>query len=192
MRTAVFDIETTSLDAVGAGFILCVVVKPHHKPRLTFRIDAYKKDKPGREIETLGSAFAELAKYDLLIGHNITRFDWRYLRSRAMRLGLPIPTAPFVYDTMQAWRRVGMLTVPNHIGKPSAGLAHMADFLGLAQEKTLVMPGVWWESVWGDNKKRLEAMNSIVSHCQADVSMTEKAYDLLLPIDLHANIRRAR
>ena len=192
MRTCTFDIETTSLDAVGAGFILCVVIKPYHRPRWTFRIDQYKKDSPGKELHMLTDVLAKLGEHDLLIGHNAMRFDWRYLKSRAMRLGLPEPKSPFIYDTMQAWRRIGMLTVPNYIGKPSAGLAHMADFLGLPQEKTHVMPGVWWSSIWGDAPERAKHLNAIVAHCQADVSMTEKAYDIVLPLDAHASIRRAR
>lgn len=192
MRAAVIDIETTALEAVGAGFLLCAVVKPYNRLPQVYRIDEFRGDTPGKETRLLTAVLAAVREYDLVIGHNIEKFDWRFLKSRAYRLGLQPGPDPFGYDTCKAWRRVGMLTVQNGFGKPSAGLAHVVDFLRIKQEKTKVMPGEWWEAVWEKRAKRTEKLNDIVAHCIFDVRMNERAYEAILPLDAHATIKRLR
>lgn len=45
MQSAVFDIETSSLEAVGGGILLCACVRPLSARRTRqFRIDAYEYD----------------------------------------------------------------------------------------------------------------------------------------------------
>lgn len=190
MKSAVLDIETTALEAVGAGFVLCVVVKPLGRMPKVFRLDDIKGCKLGHEAALLRAVFAELGHYDMLIGHYIEKFDWRFLKSRAMREDVPMILPPLVYDTFKAWKRVGALTTRNAFGKPTAALDHIIDFLDIKQDKTRIYPANWWRAVWGDSEKRTLAMNQIVKHCVADVAMTEKAYEAILPQDARASIRR--
>ena len=199
MKAAVFDIETTGLDAVGSGILLCACVIPSGpgEELKTFRLDEYKY-KPDKkyglferqEMSLLNDLVGELRKYDLLIGHNIERFDIKFLMTRAMRMGQAFGLHPFVYDTMKAFRRMGILTPQNGFGKPQAGLAAVADALGLSNEKTSVMAGAWWMSIWQKEELRQRAMDTIVNHCQGDVRMTRGVYQELLPQDLRATIRR--
>jgi DNA polymerase III epsilon subunit-like protein len=132
----------------------------------------------------------ELSKYDLLIGHNLENFDLGFIRTRAYRCGVPFPLRPFTYDTMKAFRRVKMRTVLNIVGKPSASMDMVADFLGIDQEKTKLYPVQHWQTVWGNETQRAAAMNDLVDHCQRDVRMNARIYELLLPYDEKANIRR--
>ena len=192
MRTCVVDIETSSLDAIGAGVLLCAVVKPYGKREKVFRGDDYKV-RWGQEKPLLEALRAELVQYDLWIGHNIINFDYPWLRSRVKFFDLPELPRPFLYDTMKGFRRLGYKTVLNGFGKPSAGLAHVTDFFGFEQEKTGIYPRAHWEVVWGkDDQVRKNRMDELVRHCVADVSMTQRIYDALLPVDYAATIKRAR
>src|SRR3990172_8676650 len=93
MNSCVFDIETTSLGAVGAGILLAVCVRPTATQRTrSFRLDQYdfKASKEYGIVEReekalLTDVMDELDKYDVLIGHNVIRYDIPYLKSRAFQ-----------------------------------------------------------------------------------------------------------
>jgi uncharacterized protein YprB with RNaseH-like and TPR domain len=191
VKTAIFDIETTSLDAVGAGFLLCVVIQDFHTgEQYTHRLDDYKKIQLGKEKPLVRDVLAALSSYDLLVGHNINRFDLHFLKTRAMRLGLDWSLYPLTYDTLPAFKRVGYRTVMNAFGKPSAGLDMVIDALDGVQAKTKIYPATWWQSVWGDKQVRKMAMNAIVEHCQSDVKMNAEIYPALLRADMRASVKR--
>ena len=198
MRSCVFDVETTGLEAVGLGMLLCACVRPCSTGRTrVFRIDDYKfKDDPhfGRwerqERLLLTDVLAELGKYDLLIGHNIEGYDLGFLRTRAQMLGVPFTLCPITYDTMVGFRRTKFRTVMNYKGKPTASLDMIADFLRVPQEKTKLYPVKHWDTVWANEADRLDAMNELVDHCQRDVRMNTKVYDYILPADNRLVLRR--
>jgi uncharacterized protein YprB with RNaseH-like and TPR domain len=185
------DIETTALGAVGAGVILCVCIQSTETGNMrTFRLDNYRfepDDNYGmverEEAALLTDVMAELQKYAVVIGHNVRRFDWNYLISRAFIRGVQWLCHPGLYDTLTAFRRTGYLTVPNAIGKPRAGLDMVADFLRIPQAKTKIYPADWWEVIWGNKLKRFEAMQNIVDHCQRDVSMNAEVFTYLWGAD---------
>jgi len=199
LRSAVIDIETTDLGAVGAGIVLCVCIRPMDTKRTrTYSIieEEFEPDPlygflEREERGMLERVRNELSNFHILIGHNIERFDIPYLRSRAFRREVDFPLYPALYDTLKAFRRTKYLTRPNGFGKPSGGLAMVADFGGVPQEKTAIYPMAWWESVWANKKKRLEAMHEIIDHCQRDVRMNANVFDFLWAADLRATIKRA-
>lgn len=193
MKTVTFDIETSDLAGVGAGFILCVTLKPLGRPVKTFHLGQYKDWQPGREGGMVKAVLEELALYDLWVGHNIIGFDVGFLKTRAQVLGVPFTVCPFVYDTMKAFGRSRLRSRLNGFGKPSKGLGMVADLLGLKQEKTSVHPREWWTAVWArEEDERAAALSQIVRHCEADVRMTEKVYLALMPTDYGATISRWR
>jgi uncharacterized protein YprB with RNaseH-like and TPR domain len=200
MKAAVFDLETTSLEGVGAGMLLCCCVRPVTNGKThTLRLDDYKYEASPehgmfarQEADLVRDTVLELEQYHMLIGHNIDNFDLNFLRTRAYVHKIPFPMTPFTYDTMRAFRRVGWRTVLNKIGKPSAGMDMVADFLGLDQLKTKIYPVDWWQSIWGSDAERLDALNEIVDHCVRDVRMNAQIYDAILPMDEKAVIKRWR
>ena len=198
MKTAVFDIETSDLAAVGSGVILCGCIRPLSTGRTrTYRADNYRY-KPSsnfgfferQERDLVTALLGELGKYDLLIGQNIEDFDLGFLKSRAARLGIPFQLAPFTYDTKKAFGRTKFRTVLNGFGKPSKSLDMIADFLGVDQLKTKIYPAAHWQTIWGKESERMEAMNALVDHCERDVRMNHRVYELILPSDNRANIKR--
>lgn len=188
-RTAVFDIETSDLEAIGKGFIICAVVKPLGKDPRIFRYDR-SGDKPGKEKTLLLQLVSELSKYDLVIEHNIKNFDWLFIKSRAMVLDVPFNLRPFYYDTYPAFKRSGFLTQRNRRGQPKASLEFAIDALGLQQEKTHLLPRRQMRTVWEHRAERATAMHELVAHCIADVRMTEKLFQRLYPTDWNAKLIR--
>lgn len=190
MQSACFDIETSGLDAIGSGTLLCAVIKPLNKAAVTLRADEMGC-KPGSESKLVRAVIGELAQYDLLIGHNIVRFDIPWLNSRAVFFGLPERVKPFAaYDTMRAFGRLNWKTVLNGYGKPAKSLGHIIDFFGIEQEKTSIFPRAHWEAVWKDKADRTKAMDDIALHCYKDVRMTEKIYWQLLGAERAARTTR--
>lgn len=198
MKEAIFDIECTDLAAVGSGIVLCVGIRSTATNRTKiFRIDQYEyepSDEFGflerQEKDLLTEALAELDKYELLVGHNIDKFDIPFLRSRAYQYGMNWWTHPLTYDTLSGFRRSGLLTRQNGFGKPSASMAMVADFLGVEQLKTSIFPREWWLTVWGNKKKRQEHMNEVVDHNQRDVRLNAAMYPILLANDPKVCIKR--
>lgn len=198
MKCAVFDIETTALEGVGAGMILCACVRPLATGRTrTYRIQYREEWNPAEEgfLAAEETAFLEefveeLAKYDLLIGHNIDGFDLPYLRGRCKDRGVKFFLNPFTYDTMKAWGRVRLRTVMNGFGKPTKSLDMIADFLGIEQMKTKIYPRAHWMTIWGSAAKREEAMQNLLDHCKRDVIMNANVYAEVMPMDDKGSIRR--
>ena len=152
MYSAVMDIETTDLGAVGAGIITCVCIRPTQTKRTrTFHLGMYEFEASHdygfferEERALVDAARNELEGYHILIGHNIDKFDLPYLRSRAFRLCVDWDIAPFTYDTLKAFRRTGYLTRQNGFGKPSAGLGLVTDLWRSKQEKNEIVTGKRW------------------------------------------------
>jgi DNA polymerase III epsilon subunit-like protein len=190
VKCIVFDIESSALEAVGSGFVLCTVLKPLGEKAITLRYDKMSC-KPGQEKPLIRKTFDILSEYDLWIGHNIQTFDVAYLRSRAIQLDIPLPSKrPFLYDTKLAFKRTGFRTVDNGFGKPSASLAMVADFFNIPQMKTALYPREHWKTVWGEGKERQKAMDALCDHCVRDISMNEKVYWKLLEVDSVWGLRR--
>ncbi len=186
----VFDIETSGLDAIGSGFMLCAVIKPLGGRSKVIRLDEIHGCRPGQEKHLIEAVVAELSNYAIWIGHNIKGFDWPWIKSRCKFFDMPIPRGAFYYDTLHGFRRLGYKTVPNRIGKPSASLGHVVDFFGIPQEKTAIYPRFHWETVWQIKPKRIEAMDALVDHCVSDVRMTETVFNNLWPDDYSGKLAR--
>ena len=188
MKAAVFDIECSDLCAIGPGRFLCAVIKPLDSDKIwLFRHDLMGEGKAiAATVEVLGG-------FDLLIGHNIQKFDMPMMFSFFVSRGLHGEFCnPFVYDTMLAFSRIGYRTRLNGFGKPTKSLAFAVDFFGIPQEKTSIFPREHWLTLWGKGKCRKEAMDNLVAHCMADVTMNEKLYWRILPDDKRAIIKRWR
>ena len=190
--------ETTALEGVGAGIMLCCCIRPYATQRTrTFRIkyrDDWKPSEDGflqaEEADLLEEVIDELGKYHTLIGHNIEKFDLPYLRSRAQAHGMRFDLRPLTYDTLKAFGRVKLRTVMNGYGQPTKSMDMIADLLGLDQLKTKIYPRAHWLTIWGNQAQREEAMLNLIDHCERDVRLNSQIYDALLPEDRKAVFRR--
>lgn len=164
-RFAVFDIETTGLNA-GFGRVLCAVVGSYD-PRATriFRADDYpdwKKGKRANDQEIVKEIISYLNSFDVLVGHNILRFDLPFLRSRALIHGLEenIPPKVKCIDPVLQARR--------YLRFPSNRLDMISELLDTTVKKTPTRAKDWI-CAYGNGDKG--ALDSIVKHCIHDVDV---------------------
>lgn len=191
MKCVVLDIETTALEAVGSGMIVCAVLKPLREKPIVLRYDELR-DTPGKEKKLVRAINDGLENFHMVIGHNVDGFDWTMLKSRAVILGVKPARSMLSYDTMKAFGRTGFRTSMNHIGKPTKALDHIADFLGIKQLKTKIYPREHWKTVWEEGADRKRAIDALVDHCVRDCEMTEKIYWRLMEVDTVDRIKRLK
>ena len=168
MSAAVFDIETTDFAAGGIlDHMICGSILP-----LEGKIETYKISHSDNrdDCRVLTEFLGALSRYGLLIGHNILAFDILWLRSRSSYHGLELPERQYIcYDTYQAARRQG-------IKAERKSLAFLGDFYRLKNLKTLIYPVAWSMVDSPGRTEAEEAITSVVSHCEQDVTMNRDLF----------------
>lgn len=106
---------------------------------------------------------------DLLIGHNIDRFDSRKARARFLAHGLPPPPPVKTIDTLKLARRVFKLD--------SNRLAAVGEYLGLGGKAVTTGWHLWESCINGDRT----AWRRMGIYNRRDVDLLEKVYDRLAP-----------
>ena len=159
------DIETTNL-APDFGIVLCAVIKPFGGEAKVYRIDS-KKRWTRDDTKLVGDIITELNKYVIIVAHNGTRFDRRFLNGRALRHGLPLlnPKGKIIDPLSLAWK---------HLNLKMNSLEKLSWFLGCEHEKTPTLPDTWLAAAIDHDP---EALQLIVDHCIADVLLLEEVLE---------------
>ncbi|MEI7591531.1 MAG: ribonuclease H-like domain-containing protein, partial [Deltaproteobacteria bacterium] len=109
IRTCVFDIETTGLNA-SFGRVLCAALQFYGPDELiVFRSDQYpdwKKGLRANDKDIVSDILAELEKADIVIAHNGLAFDAAFLRTRAIIHGLPPVNSKKIIDPVLLARKI--------------------------------------------------------------------------------------
>jgi uncharacterized protein YprB with RNaseH-like and TPR domain len=117
------------------------------------------------------------------VAHNGSKFDLPYLRSVALKYGLPPVQPRKLIDPV--------LILRQHFRIGSNSLAAVQNFLGLAEAKTPVVPDDWRKAVFSGSR---ECMDRIVEHCRADVLVLNEVAKAVSPyigqIDSLGSFRR--
>jgi hypothetical protein len=166
VRTGVFDIETTGLNA-GFGVVLCAVVRLYG-PDETFvlRADDYPEWKEGRRANDkalVADILNVLSEADILVAHNGVKFDMPFLRTRAIIHGLPAVNFQKIIDPVLLARQTFRF--------PGNSLQSISGVIGTEAAKTPLRPEVWQRATMNGDP---DAMNEIVEHCIADVEVLEE------------------
>lgn len=123
---------------------------------------------PTLRTKMLESLLAEIAKADMLTGHNIERFDLPVINAECMRLGLRPIEGALVQDTMRVYRAKGF----------KKGQDVMGELFGTATEKFSLNWQGWQdgydEDGWETIKKRAES--DVVMHKQLRTKLLEHRY----------------
>jgi DNA polymerase III epsilon subunit-like protein len=169
---AVFDLETTGLDA-NFGRLLCGVVKTPDEVKI-FRIDdkPYKAKLPSDDSKLAAALVAELNQYTILIAHNGVRFDRPFLNTRAMDYGQKmLNPRGLIIDPVKLARASLRLS--------SNSLKTITEFLCTTQKSAVAGP-IWARAAMDRDR---ESIDYIVDHCVADVEalyeVAEKMQDLI-------------
>lgn len=170
MRTAIFDLETSSLYA-DTGILLCAVIK-EYGPRgetTVIRADQFPQWK-NRRSDTRPIVMAvmdALEPFDMFVAHNGQFFDKAMLTSWAIRYGMRpfLRFSKFIDPVMLARK---------HMRLSRRSLGNVLQFLDIPEEKTSILWKHWMQASLEGNSKSL---NYIVEHCVVDVKALERAYD---------------
>ncbi len=144
-------------------YIICGAYKEVGKP-----VKAIAITKPGSDKQLCKEFRAAIADADILVGHNLDKFDIKKFNARLIQHKLPpLPLIPTV-DTLKEVRKIASFT------------SHRLDYLG----KLLVGSGkihteynLWLDVMAGDKI----ALNKMVKYCKGDVVLLEQVYNALLP-----------
>ena len=145
IRVAVFDIETTGLDA-SFGRILAAAIQFYGPDKLeVFRADEYpdwKKGLRSNDKDIVSDILASLETADIIIAHNGTNFDVPFLRTRAIIHGLPVVHPRKIVDPVLLARK----TFRFHSNRLDA----IAGMLGTDFHKTTLAPKYWIKAMGED------------------------------------------
>lgn len=118
---------------------------------------------------------------DIVIGHNLKRFDMRWFRSECVKFGLTPPSPVKIIDTKTSAQA--------NFWFESYSLAHLAKRFGISPKSAhKKFPGhnLWMECVAKDND---EAWQEMEDYCIQDVITTEELYLAMVPwITNHPNL----
>jgi DNA polymerase elongation subunit (family B) len=174
-----FDIETAPIVAttwtlypkslshdniLKDSYIICAAWKSGNSKK----VHSAAITKTGNDYECVKAIREGLKDADVLVGHNLDKFDMKRFNARLIFHGLPpLPRIPTV-DTLKSVKKVATFT------------SHRLDYLA----KTLIGKGKikteynLWLDVISGNKAALRKM---VVYCKMDVVRLEQIYDKLLP-----------
>ena len=143
-RVLGFDLETTGFspkqhrivqyaligcDVDGSSIHLEELVNPQMRiPMETTRIHGIH-DSDVKNVPRFSEHIAEIStamEGAVIVGHNVERFDWPFLRSEFLRAGQPMPTPLVILDTLKIARK---LKIP-----PSHNLGALCHRFGISLE----------------------------------------------------------
>ncbi len=110
-----------------------------------------------------------LHEADEVVGHNIVQFDNKWIRTRALFHGFPMPPRLTTQDTLTMAR--------TYFRFPSNRLDAIAKYLGIG-EKIKVGYDLWHYVHLENNRKSLEDMED---YCRHDVQVSETVWQYMMP-----------
>lgn len=136
----------------------------------------YKKDKTN-DIELLKELWKLLDEADIIIGHNLDRFDLRKTNARFLAHGLGVPSPYKTVDTLKVAKKYFFLN--------SNKLDHVCKYLNIGGKIKTGGFDLWLACMSGDKS----AWARMIKYNKNDISLTEKLYEKLKPwIASHPNV----
>jgi DNA polymerase elongation subunit (family B) len=120
-----------------------------------------------------------LNEADMIVAHNGDRYDLKFIKTRALKHGLPMLVDYPQFDTLKVAKKKFMFN--------SNKLDYITEFLGFGNKIKTSM------KLWDDIilKRCPEAMEKMVEYCDMDVILLEKVYNKLVSWEnprLHAGV----
>lgn len=122
-----------------------------------------------------------LSQADILVGHNIDRFDIKKFNARAIKWGLPPITPKKTYDTLKMAKRLFAFT--------SNSLEYIANYLDLKERKSghARFPG---DSLWKEMEAgNIEAWDECYLYNVQDCKVTQELFKKLCTYDPQVNVQ---
>lgn len=168
-KIGIFDIETTGLKA-SYSHMLSWCMKKHNQEIIHCDLLTSLEVRDKNDERIVKSAVNEIKKYDRIVGHYSMRFDIPYVRSRALYHGIDFPGYRELYHSDTYFlARMKFAIHSNRLGA-------LCQFFGIEAKSHPMTPDLWRRA--GAGKK--EALETVLTHCQEDVTSTDKLFSLLL------------
>lgn len=170
MKTAIFDLETTTLHA-NTGILLCAVIRHYDSEDapIIIRADQFSTWEHNRSNPRLivCKVLKELDKFDMFVAHNGQRFDKPMLVSWAIKYNKKplLRFAKFIDPVLLARR---------HMRLARNSLHELIRFLNVPEDKTAIEFDHWLRAGLDGNRRSLDY---IVHHCVQDVKALEMVYN---------------
>jgi len=175
MRTCIFDIETTGFNA-DFGRLICAVVKEYRNPEPIIILPHSPLD----DTAAMRKLKRTLEHYEIIVGHYIKGFDIPFLNSKLFLNEEPRLRPCFQVDTYYVARHYAKQAIR------SKSLSHLADVLGLEEQKMRIRCRTWNEA--RDGMPR--SIQRLVRRCISDVRLTEQVYEKMLDAGWIASLRK--
>ena len=164
--------EGNIVSTVQSWFMLSFAYKVQGTKKIHYHCladyPAYAKDK--KNDKALSTDLHRiLSSADILIGHNIDRFDSRKAKARFVAHRLPPPPPVKTIDTLKIARRVFKFD--------SNRLEALGEYLGLGRKATTTGWRMWEACIDGD----VRAYKQMGVYNRRDVDLLEQVYDILAP-----------
>ena len=167
-------------DIVIPWFMFCISYRWYGQKKLNnisiIDFPRYKRDKYN-DIELLKAFSKVINEADVLVGHNITRFDIKKLNARLILKGLPPTKHTETLDTLQMCRK--------YFGFTHNSLGAVAEALGY-KGKTNNEKGLWRKCFEGD----LNAHKKMIKYCNNDIDINTFVFEKLMPFIKNRMIKR--
>lgn len=179
IKSCVWDIEVNNLNA-DYGLMLSYAILDKQTGEIHGRT-INKKEVLSEDMDKklVKDCINELSKYDHIITYYGDRFDWPYLRARALRNDLDFPA----YGALNTTDLYFVIRSKFKISRRS--LDNACRFLLDVDEKTRVDAKYWIRAIQGNQ----EALDYIWEHNAIDVDLTNRLYDKV--IHFKKNISRS-
>lgn len=170
-----FDLykEGNIVATVEPWFMLSFAYKIQGESRIHYHCladyPAYSKDRTNDKALVTDLHRLVFSAADVLVGHNIDRFDSRKSRARFIAHGLQPPPPIKTIDTLKIARRVFKLD--------SNRLSAVGEYLGLGGKAATTGWRLWEACINGDEK----AWRQMAVYNKRDVELLEQVYDKLAP-----------
>lgn len=164
-RLGFLDIEATNLKA-DFGIILCYCIKEANSKKIWQGVITKKDLRTGLDKRVVEKCIKDLSRFDKIVTHYGSRFDFPYIRSRAMYWNIPFPAYGTLtqFDTYYPCR--------SKLCLHSNRLENVEKFITGKSRKTSIDQEHWIRALQG----RKKSLDYILDHCQRDVKILEDVY----------------
>jgi uncharacterized protein YprB with RNaseH-like and TPR domain len=174
-KVGCLDIEASNLDA-NFGVMLSWAIKPVSADYTYYDCLTLEDiDKGTSDKRIVESCVERMLEFDRLVGHYSCRFDFPFIRTRALHHKLYFPEYGLIYQTdvwMMAKKKLKL-----HSNRQDC----VAECLLGENIKTRLHPQKWQEVQFGTKAQRREGLRYVLDHNLRDVEQLEANYLALKP-----------
>lgn len=132
---------------------------------------------PTDDYHAVKTLYDQIKKAQVIIGHNMKKFDWKKFMARVTYHGLPPISMPLIIDTMLMAKAIAEYD--------SNSLSFLCSYHGLPNKATNRGNDLWNDiaiyALQKDYKKLRKCITEMVVYCGPDVIAVKALYEYLLP-----------